>query len=124
MRGLILADVNVVRMMDKKLDTGYSNVVPAYIDSKEAVSQSKSSAITKEQFKDLQNYTNKLIKEIAKEILSGNIDIKPSYNTKKKKTPCEYCEYRSICNFDSKNNEYNYIENLEKQVILEKIQKL
>ncbi len=121
MQGLILADINVVRMMDKNLDKGASNIIPAYIDKNDNLSNTRSSCVSKEQFKYLQKYTNKLIKEIASEILSGNIDILPSYNTKKKKTPCEYCEYKSICNFDSSKNEYNYVPNLEKEVILEMI---
>lgn len=121
MQGLILADVNIVRMMDKNLDKGASSMIPAYIDKDEQLSINKSSAITKEQFKYLQKYTNKIIKQIAKEILSGNIDIKPSYNTKKKNTPCEYCEYKAICNFDSSKNDYNFVPNLDKEVILEMI---
>ena len=121
MQGLILADINVVRMMDKNLDKGASNIIPAYIDKNDNLSNTRSSCVSKEQFKYLQKYTNKLIKELASEILSGNIDILPSYNTKKKKTPCEYCEYKSICNFDSSKNEYNYVPNLEKEVILEMI---
>lgn len=121
MQGLILADVNVVRMMDKKLEKGASNIVPAYIDSTDSLSYTRSSAVTKEQFSNLQKYTNKIIKQIAKEILSGNIDIKPSYNTKNKKTPCEYCKYKSICNFDPNCNSYYYIQNRDKEQILEEI---
>lgn len=121
MQGLILADVNVVRMMDKKLEKGASNIVPAYIDSSDSLSYTRSSAVTKEQFSNLQKYTNKIIKQIAKEILSGNIDIKPSYNTKNKKTPCEYCKYKSICNFDPNCNSYYYIQNRDKEQILEEI---
>lgn len=119
MQGLILADINVVRMMDKNLDKGSSNIIPAYIDKDNNLSNTRSNSVNKEQFKYLQRYTNKLIKEIANEILSGNIDIKPTYNRKKKKTPCEYCEYKSICNFDNTKNEYNYVPDLEKEVILD-----
>ncbi len=122
MQGLILADVNVIRMMDKKLEKGASNLVPAYIDTKENISEKKSSVITKEQFYNLQKYTKKIIKQIAKEIFNGNIEIEPSYNTKKKTTPCDYCQYKSICNFDKTKNEYRYVPNLEKQIILEKIE--
>lgn len=118
MQGLILADVNVVRMMDKKLDKGASNLVPAYIGKDDELSYTKSSAITKKQFENLQKYTNKIIKQISKEIFSGNINIKPSYNLKKKKTPCKYCQYKSICNFDDTKNEYNFVPNLEKDEIL------
>ena len=121
MQGLILADVNVVRMMDNTLEQGYSKLVPAYIDSKGNLSQKLSNAVNKEEFQNLQKYMNKIIKEISKEIMGGNIDIKPYYNTKNKKTPCEYCSYKSICNFNGSVNEYNYINNLKKEEILEKI---
>lgn len=121
MQGLILADVNVVRMMDKTLEKGASNLVPAYIDQTENLSQARSSVVTKEQFQNLQRKVNKVIKEIAKEIYSGEIGIKPYYNQKKKKTPCDYCEYKSICNFDPNRNSYYYIPNKEKEEILEDI---
>lgn len=121
MQGLILADVNVVRMMDKTLDKGASNLIPAYLDQNQNISEARSSAITKDEFKILQKHIDKVIKEIAKEIYSGGIEIKPYYNQKKKKTPCDYCEYKSICNFDTNCNSYYYIPNKEKQQILEEI---
>jgi len=124
MNGLILADVKVVKMMDKKLDSGASNLVPAYID-KEGNLSKKSNAITREQFEHLQKYTTKIIKEISEEILSGDISLEPYYNTKNKKTPCEYCEYKTICQFKAGTygNNYNYIGRNQKEEILEKINK-
>lgn len=85
------------------------------------ISENKSSTITKEQFKILQKYIIQTIKNISKEILSGKIDIKPYY--KDKSTPCEYCSYKSICAFNSHEfgNEYNYIPNLSKEELWEKI---
>ena len=121
MQGLILADVNVVRMMDKTLEKGTSNIIPAYLDQNQNISEARSSVVTKEQFKTLQKHINKVIKEIAKEIYSGEIAIKPYYNQKKKKTPCDYCEYKSICNFDPNCNSYYYIPNKAKEQILEEI---
>lgn len=121
MQGLILADVNVVRMMDKNLQKGASSLIPAYIDANDNLSSARSSTVTKEQFKMLQKYTNKIIKQISNEILSGNIDINPTYITKKKKTPCEYCKYKSICNFDNTKNEYNYVPDYNKETVLEMI---
>lgn len=124
MNGIILADVKVVKMMDKKLDSGASNLIPAYID-KEGNLSKKSNAVTKEQFEDLQKYTAKIIKEISEEILSGDISLKPYYNIKTKKKPCDYCEYKSICQFDAgqNGNNYNYISKMEKDEILEKIKR-
>ncbi len=121
MQGLILADVNVVRMMDKNLEKGASNIIPAYLDQNQNISEARSSVVTKDEFKTLQKHIDKVIKEIAKEIYSGEIEIKPYYNQKKKKTPCDYCEYKSICNFDPNCNSYYYIPNKAKEQILEEI---
>lgn len=121
MQGLILADVNVVRMMDKTLEKGASSLIPAYLDQNQNISEARSSTVTKEEFKTLQNHINKVIKEIAKEIYSGEIEIKPYYNQKKKKTPCDYCPYKSICNFDPNRNSYYYIPNKDREQILEEI---
>lgn len=122
MKGLILADIDVVKKMDKKLEKGNSNVIPAYID-KDGNLANKSSTITRSQFENLQKYTNKIIKQISNAILTGNIDVKPYYKIKQGKTPCEYCKYRSICNFNTGicKKEYNYIGNAEKEYVLEQI---
>lgn len=126
MNGLILADVNVIKMMDKKIEeVGTSNIIPASIKKDGTISESKTKGITAEQFNNLQKYMDKIIKQISDEILSGNINAKPYYNMKaqKSKTPCEYCKYKSICRFDvnNKGNEYNYIDNLNKDAVMEKI---
>lgn len=94
MKGLILADVKVVKLHDKNLQNGSSALVPAYIGKDGELSEKKTSGVTAEQFKDLQKYMYTIIKQISKEILGGNIDLKPYY--KDKKTPCKYCDYKSI----------------------------
>ena len=121
MKGLILADVKVAKMQDKNLESGGSEIIPAYIDKTGTLSPKKSSIATQEEFIKLQNYINKTIKDIAKEIFNGNIELKPFY--KNKKTPCEYCSYKSMCGFNSgvcKKN-YRFINKLNKDEILEKI---
>ena len=122
MKGLILANVDIVKKMDKTLEKGNSNIVPAYID-KEGNLSKKSSIVTKTQFENLQKYMNKILKQISEEILTGNISVKPYYKIKQGKTPCEYCSYKSICNFNSGicKKEYNYIGNEDKEYILEQI---
>lgn len=111
MKGIVLSDINIIRKMDKELDKGASNIIPVYIDSKDNISTQKSSCATQEEFEKLQEYTLKTIKEIAKEIFEGIIDIKPYY--KNKKTGCDYCNYKAICQFNSNNNKYNYIRHFE-----------
>lgn len=123
MKGLLVSDVKLIRMMDKTLESGASNIVPAYVKGDNTISEKFSSTATKEQFKILQKYIIKTIKNISKEILKGKIDIKPYY--KGKKTPCEYCTYKSICQFDKNKfgNDYNYIPSLSKDEALEFMEK-
>ena len=123
MKGLILADVNVVKLHDKKLEKGSSALVPAYIDKEGNLSEKKTSGVTAEQFEELQKYMYSVIKQISREILGGNIDLKPYY--KDKKTPCKYCDYKSICGFNMGGceNSYNYIDKKSKEEILAKIKK-
>ena len=121
MKGLILADVKVVKLHDKNLQNGSSALIPAYIGKDGELSEKKTSGVTAEQFKDLQKYMYTVIKQISREILGGNIDLKPYY--KDKKTPCKYCDYKSICSFNMGGceNSYNYIDKKSKEEILHKI---
>ena len=109
MKGLILADVSVIKMMDNKLQTGSSDIVPVYINKDGTISEKKSSVINRDDFNKLQVKVKEIIKEISKEILQGKIDIKPYYYNGK--TGCDYCKYKTICMFNTniKGNEYNYI---------------
>ena len=123
MKGLILADIKVVKMHDKTLESGASKLVPAYIDKSGNLSK-KTNGITQEEFITLQKYIDKTIVEISREILSGKIDLKPYY--KKGNTPCKYCAYKAICGFKSGfcRNDYNYIDSKTKEEVLENIKKI
>jgi len=123
MKGLIIADVKIIKMNDNTLKSGSSKLVPAALTSSGTINEKWTNGVKSEEFKVLQEYIYKTIKDISKEILSGNIDLKP-YN-KKGKTPCEYCEYKSICGFNTKqnNNKYNYIEHKSKDDIILKMKK-
>lgn len=124
MNGLVIADLEIIKMMDSRISpSNYSDSVPVYLDKEGNISKSKSSVLDREKFDRLQKYTKYVIKEISKEIFSGKVDIKPFYMNKK--TPCEYCEYKSICNFDSKfkDNDYKYIKNYSKDFVVEEILK-
>ena len=123
MKGLILADVRVVKMQDKNLEKGRSEIIPAYIDKTGTLSPKLSSIATEQEFKDIQEYINSTMKEISEEIFKGNIELKPYY--KNKKTPCEYCIYKNMCGFNSgicKKN-YKFINKINKEEFLKKIQK-
>lgn len=121
MKGLILADIKVIKLHDKNLETGTSKLIPATITKSGDISEGKTNGVNKEEFEILQNYIYKTIKQISKEILNGNIAIKP-YNKSGKK-PCEYCSYKAICGFNPRlcENKYNYIEKKSKDDIIRKM---
>ncbi len=121
MKGLILADVKVIRMNDNTLTSGSSKLVPAAITTSGSVNEKWTNGVDKEEFKILQDYIDYVIKQISKEIMSGKIDIKP-YN-KNGKIPCEYCGYKTICGFNTrqKGNNYNYIDKKSKDDIIQKM---
>ena len=123
MKGLILADVKVIQMNDNTLTSGSSQLVPAAITKAGTIIERKTSGVSKEEFKILQDYIDSIIKQIAKEIFSGKIEIKPYY--KNGKAVCEYCEYKTICGFDIKQNKnsYRYLEKETKENILQKMKK-
>ena len=121
MKGLIIADVKIIKMNDNTLNVGTSKIVPAGITTSGEINKKDTKGVKQEEFKILQDYIYKTIKDISKEILSGKIDLKP-FN-KKGKTPCEYCAYKSICGFNThlEGNKYNYIDQKSKDDILIKM---
>ena len=56
MKGLILADIKVIKMHDKNLESGASKLIPATITKAGDISEAKTSGVNKEEFEILQNY--------------------------------------------------------------------
>ena len=122
MQGVVLADVEVAKLMDTKLEPGSSsNIIPFAIKKEGTITESRSNTIKAEDFSNLQKKVKKIIKQISREILNGNVEIKPYYY--QKSTPCEYCNYKTICCFTPgiKGNDYKYIHKNSKQDVLEQI---
>ena len=123
MKGLIVADVKIIKMNDNTLNSGSSKLVPAGLTKAGTIHKKWTNGVSSEEFKILQDYIYKTIKDISKEILSGKIDINP-YN-KSGKTPCEYCEYKAICGFNPryKNNKYRFIDKMSQDDVIIKMSK-
>ena len=107
MSGLLLKDINVVKAMDNDMDS-YSLIIPAAI-KKDGNFTSSSSVITEEQFDTLRKYVNDKMSEICEEMLSGEIKIEPCKNNNT--AYCSYCDYSSVCQFDTsiENNKYRVV---------------
>ncbi len=111
MKGLLLADVKLIRNMDNEID-GNSLIIPARINKGDVLSKS-SKVATLKQFNLLSMHVKKLLKEIGEEMVNGEIAIKPYKN--KKTTSCDYCGYTAICQFDKilKDNKYRIINDMD-----------
>ena len=121
MQGYVLADIKVIKAMDKTLENGEtSSIIPVSLKSDGNIS-SKSNSLSEEEFFYLQKAVKKAIKNISEEILKGQISIKP-YNYDSQ-SGCDYCNYKTICNFNTniKGNEYDYINKYSKEFVLEQI---
>lgn len=115
LKGLILDDASVVRSMDKDM-MDVSLVIHAKLKNEEVRSDSQKQEaliISRQQFDQLRDYVAQTIKRISLALINGDISIRP-YRTDTV-TACQYCEYRSICQFDpsQKGNEYNRIRKMK-----------
>lgn len=122
MNGLVLSDVEIIKEMDREID-GSSMIVPVRLKKDGTVSTSMSSVASREQFAMLRKFVRKTIANKCEEMLEGDISIRPYKN--QKKTPCEYCLYSAICQFDSsiKGNSYNMINDLKDDQCWQAIEK-
>ena len=103
MKGLLLADVRLIREMDTSID-GDSLIIPARVNK--GGDLGRSSAATAEQFEIVKLHVRKLLYSLGEEMLKGNISISPY--RRKRMTACSYCGYMSICQFDTKLTGNNY----------------
>ena len=79
-------------------------------------SYSNRGALRPGDFEKVLRFTERKIIQLAEEILSGEIDIRP-YRLSQN-CPCSYCEYRPVCRFDWQINEYNFLVSVGKSDVL------
>jgi ATP-dependent helicase/nuclease subunit B len=79
----------------------------------------KQGALRPADFEKVLKFTEKKIIRLSEEILSGRIEVKP-YRLNQK-SPCSFCKYKPVCRFDWQVNEYNFLEPLGKNDVLEKM---
>ncbi|WP_085521814.1 helicase-exonuclease AddAB subunit AddB [Tuberibacillus sp. Marseille-P3662] len=122
MKGLVLEDEDVVKGMDQTLESGNSDIVPVGL-KKNGGFYSSSSVASPDDMASLRDYVRETMADIGTNITDGDIDISP-YKLKNKK-PCEYCAFKSVCQFDESQpeNEYRALKQTKDKDILEQIRK-
>jgi ATP-dependent helicase/nuclease subunit B len=79
-----------------------------------------SGALRPDNFEKVLRFTKAKIVQLAEEIISGKIDVRP-YRIGIR-SPCSYCKFRAVCRFDWQINDYNLLESLDKLQVLNKIE--
>lgn len=121
MPGWVLADSQVVRLVDGAID-GYSEFLKIALKKDgEFYSTCLSYVKSAEEFSLLLAHVEKVLVETAQSILSGDIAIEP-YSLEKR-TPCAFCSYSSVCQFDRQleENAHRMLSTEEEPVLLEKM---
>lgn len=104
MSGLVDSDLEVIRHMDREIETE-SQVIPVAMKDGLIV-EAKSSVASRKRFKALTEYVHQKLKTAGQEILSGNIAVNPYKQGNR--TGCDYCPYHAVCGFDRKTAGYGY----------------
>ncbi|WP_335870074.1 helicase-exonuclease AddAB subunit AddB [Bacillus sp. 2205SS5-2] len=106
MDGLVLGNPEVVKLMDSSLETGTSHVVSAGL-KKDGSLTARSKIASTQDFDLMRKYVRNKYISSGQQIMNGHVEITP-YKLKNR-TPCQYCSYRSVCQFDQSLEENDYI---------------
>ena len=110
MQGVVIDDEDAIAKLDNT-QVSKSDVIPVAWN-KDGSLKKTSSVMDKSMLDNISKFVNVKIREMGREILSGNINVNPC--KKDKWNSCSYCNYKSICKFD-KNIEGFKLRDLEKK---------
>ncbi|ENH95650.1 ATP-dependent nuclease subunit B [Gracilibacillus halophilus YIM-C55.5] len=122
MKGLLVDQEDVVRMMDTSLETGQSQIVPAGL-SKKGTFYKNSKVAEANTFEQLQTYVRSLIEQAGLSITEGDVQLNPFQQ--KQMTACSFCSFRSVCQFDPtlKENNYRTLKEWKDEDVIEAIKR-
>ncbi|KKB36786.1 helicase-exonuclease AddAB subunit AddB [Bacillus thermotolerans] len=118
MKGLVLGEEEALHLMDENITTGSSDIIPAELKRDGTIS-SRSRTADRRVFTGMRKHIRRLYQRSGDEIVGGNVEIAPYQY--KKHTPCAFCSYRSICQFDDSLEENNYRLILPEKELIKKL---
>lgn len=121
MKGLVLAEEEVVRLMDTSLEGGNSKIISAGINKSNGKLAKSSKVAHRQQFEQMRQHVRNIYQQSGDDIVAGRVDIAPYQY--KKRTPCDFCSYRPVCQFDDmiEDNQYRTIMPQKKEEIFQKM---
>ncbi|MCX7780080.1 MAG: helicase-exonuclease AddAB subunit AddB [Negativicutes bacterium] len=121
MPGWILKEPEIVRLLDANIN-GWSEFIKVGFGKKQDfVSTCLAQLKSREEFDRLLGHAERIFLATARAILAGDVSIRPYWFNRM--TPCGYCPYRSVCQFDKlvPGNEYRVLDALSDDEIWAKL---
>jgi len=107
--------------MDERLEVdGKSIIIPVSITKKQEFAKT-SKVVPPDAMQDLRRFVRKKHQEAGESILSGDTSIRPF--KLKNKTACDYCQFKSVCQFDPTEGEYLRLQADKLPNVIDKIRK-
>lgn len=118
--GLVNADEQIYRAMDKELD-GKSEVIPLELKKSGELSAARSHVATTEEFELIRRYARARVRQSGQAIYDGDVRVNPYRSGTE--CSCNYCPYAAVCGFDGKipGYEYRHLEALKKDEIMDRM---
>ncbi|MGX7059284.1 PD-(D/E)XK nuclease family protein [Vagococcus humatus] len=120
-KGLLVEDDHLLEQLDVTLEPKESSLVYPYQMKKNATYSSKQ-YVKEEELDLLVKHNRRKFKEAGCAIYEGKVRLNPAYS-QRKRIACEYCPFRSVCQFDVmlEENNYHRLENLSKEDVLDRL---
>lgn len=100
LKGFVVAEEEVIRAMDAEFEEE-SEVIPVKVGKDEPYkAAARGRLFSREEFAELCGAVDEQVQRICGEILEGGIEAAPR-KTDKSSSACTFCDYRSICLFDT-----------------------
>ncbi len=122
LKGYVLEDMNIIKNIDSDIENAKSsNVIPVSFKSDNTLTKA-SKVLNDNEYMLVLDKVDAIAGELSNKILDGKIDINP-FRKDSNKTPCSYCDYKTVCQFDSSidGNKYRNIKKASKDEILSEL---
>src|SRR5699024_8715775 len=120
MQGLLLAEEQVVKLMDTSLDYGMSDIVPAGVKKNGGLNKS-SKVADRDTIDILHSHMHRLMKQAGIAMTTGDIQLNP-FQYKNRKA-CTYCPFRPVCQCDPtlETNDFHRLKNMKDDDVLKEL---
>ncbi|UOQ92791.1 helicase-exonuclease AddAB subunit AddB [Halobacillus shinanisalinarum] len=122
MKGLLLENEQLVQMMDTGLEKGRSQIIPAGLKANGGFYKG-SKTVEADKFNDLRSYIREVMTEAGQRVTEGEVDLNPYQ--KGQHSACDYCPFRSVCQFDPslEDNDYRKLKEWKEEEVIQQIMK-